>query len=137
MMLLTILMSGYHSCDHKKSTGCDGGMERCEKGSQSCPLVWWTEREQPDKETVQEKIDSDSDSDEDAVVTSGGSANKKSDKDAQLEKIVNELKELHEQQYTPMQYRIWGKWSLVVFIQAKPKHQIPPCFLELEGKSQK
>jgi len=46
---------------------------------------------------------SDSDSDKDIIVTSGRSANKKkkTDKDEQLEKIVNELKELHEQQYTP------------------------------------
>ena len=57
------------------------------------------------------RIDSDSDSDEDVIVTSGRSASKKkkSDKDEQLEKTVNELKELHEQQYTPMQYRIWGE----------------------------
>lgn len=50
-------------------------------------------------------VDSNSDSG-DNIVEVSASKKKKSDKD---EKIVGELKELHGQQYTPMQYRIWGE----------------------------
>ena len=55
-----------------------------------------------------ENVNHLSDSDEDAVVTSERSADKKkkSNKDERLKKFVNELKDLHEQQFTPMQYRI-------------------------------
>jgi hypothetical protein len=53
------------------------------------------------KKRSKKNIDSDSDSEEETVaITSGrmASKKKKSDKDEQLEKIVTELKEVHEQQ---------------------------------------
>ena len=53
--------------------------------------------------------DSESDSDEDVVKTVTNKKKKQSRKDEKLKEIVTELKELHGQQYTPMQYHIWGK----------------------------
>ena len=84
-------------------------------------------------------IDSDSDSDEDAVVTSGRSAKKKkkSDNDEKLEKIVNELKELHEQQYTPMQYRIWGEMIIGGLYLSKTKAPNTSMFSRAGGKEPK
>ena len=84
------------------------------------------------------RIDSDSDSDEDVIVTSGRSASKKkSDKDEQLEKTVNELKELHEQQYTPMQYRIWGEMIIGGLYSSKTEAQNISMFSRAGGKEPK
>ena len=85
------------------------------------------------------KIDSDSDSDEDAVVvTSGRTAKKKkSDKDEQLEKIVTELKDLHEQQYTPMQYRIWGEMIIGGLYSSKTDAPNTSMFSRAGGKEPK
>ena len=55
------------------------------------------------------KKDSESDSDEDVVKTVTNKKKKQSRKDEKLKEIVTDLKELHGQQYTPMQYHIWGK----------------------------
>ena len=82
---------------------------------------------------------SDSDSDKDIIVTSGRSANKKkkTDKDKQLEKIVNELKELHEQQYTPMQYRIWGEMIIGGIYSSKTEAPNTSMFSRAGGKEPK
>jgi len=82
---------------------------------------------------------SDSDSDKDIIVTSGRSANKKKkiDKDEQLEKIVNELKELHEQQYTPMQYRIWGEMIIGGLYSSKTEAPNTSVFSRAGGKEPK
>ena len=53
------------------------------------------------------KNGSESDSDED-VETVTNKKKKQCRKDEKLE-VVSELKALHGQQYTPMQYRIWGE----------------------------
>ena len=85
------------------------------------------------------RIDSDSDSDEDVIVTSGRSASKKkkSDKDEQLEITVNELKELHEQQYTPMQYRIWGEMIIGGLYSSKTEAPSTSMFSRAGGKEPK
>ena len=62
-------------------------------------------------------VDSNSDSGDDIVEVSA-SKKKKSDKD---EKIVGELKELHGQQYSPMQIVFGEKCSLVVCVRAGGK----------------
>ena len=85
------------------------------------------------------RIDSDLDSDEDVIVTSGRSASKKkkSDKDEQLEKTVNELKELHEQQYTLMQYRIWGEMIIGGLYSSKTEAPNTSMFSRAGGKEPK
>ena len=74
-----------------------------------------------------------------SIVTSGRSANKKkkSDNDEKLEKIVNELKELHEQQYTPMQYRIWGEMIIGGLYLSKTKAPNTSMFSRAGGKEPK
>ena len=44
---------------------------------------------------------------------------KKSDKDKQLEKIVNGFKELHQQWYAHMQYQIWGEMIIAGLYSSK------------------
>ena len=85
------------------------------------------------------KADSDSDSDEDVPIASGSSANKKKkcDKDEKLEKVVNELKELHGQQYTPMQYRIWGEMIIGGLFSSKDEAPNTSMFSRAGGKEPK
>ena len=85
------------------------------------------------------KADSDSDSDEDVPIALGSSANKKKkyDKDEKLEKVVNELKKLHGQQYTPMQYRIWGEMIIGGLFSSKAEALNTSMFSRAGGKEPK
>jgi len=103
--------------------------------SKHAPFFQWAKS----RKRSRKKSYSDSDSDQDIIVTSGRSANKKkkTDKDEQLEKIVNELKELHEQQYTPMQYRIWGEMIIGGLYSSKTEAPNTSMFSRAEGKEPK
>ena len=65
------------------------------------------------------------------------SKNKKSDKDEQLEKIVTELKEKHQQQYTPRQYRIWGEMIIAGLYSSKTEAPNTSMFSRAGGSQPK
>ena len=62
---------------------------------------------------------------------------KKSTADKKLEKLVSELKELHGQQYTPMQYRIWGEMIRGRLYSSKTESPNSSMFSKAGGKEPK
>ena len=81
------------------------------------------------------KKDSESDSDEDVVETVTNKKKKQSCKDEKLEEVVTDLKELHGQQYIPMQYRIWGEMIVGGLYSSKNECPSTSMFQEQVGKS--
>ena len=80
------------------------------------------------------KKDSESDSDEDVVETVTNKKKKQTRKDEKLEEIVTDLKEMHGQQYTPMQYRIWGEMIVGGLYSSKNECPSTSMFSRAGGK---
>lgn len=82
------------------------------------------------------KNDSESDSDED-VETVTNKKKKQYRKDEKLEEVVGELKAQHGQQYTPMQYRIWGEMIIGGLYSSKTECPSTSMFVRAGGNQPK